>query len=96
MINWYGLMVNALWILGCAMALATLSYVSWYSSANGIKFWDGLKSRQTQSFLYLAGLLFSLGMTGTSDSIYEGAAWIVFCIIFIVQGGILIYRKSKQ
>jgi hypothetical protein len=94
MINWYNLIVNALWVMGCATALATFSYVSWFSSVNRTKFWDGLKSRQIQLSLYLAGFLFSIGMAGTSDSIYEEAAWIVFCIFFLVQGGILIFRKS--
>jgi len=95
MINWYNLIVNVLWILGCAMALAVLSYVSWISSSHGIKFREGLKSRQFQLLLFIAGFLFSLGMVGTSDSMIERAAWILFCLTFIVQGGILIYRKSK-
>ena len=32
MIDWFQLAANALWILACAIALATLSYASWVSA----------------------------------------------------------------
>jgi hypothetical protein len=31
MIEWGGLAANSLWILGCALALATLSFAGWWS-----------------------------------------------------------------
>ena len=32
MIDWFNLAANSLWILGCAIALAVLSYASWQAS----------------------------------------------------------------
>lgn len=85
MIDWIGVGSNALWILGCAIGLATLSYTSWEASVHGEKFTARLKRTPVQISLNLAGLLFSLGLATTSDSTLEIVLWGILTIAFSAQ-----------
>ena len=96
MIDWFNLAMNSLWILGCSVALAVCSYASWEASAKGVKFWAHLKSDHFQLPLNLAGMLFSLGLAGTADTIWERVVFIIFALLFLVQGGMHIYSQRKQ
>lgn len=88
MIDWIGVGSNVLWILGCAIGLATLSYASWEASVYEEKFTARLMRPPILGSLYLAGLLFSLGLAATSDSTIEKILWLILAIAF---GGLLIY-----
>jgi len=85
MIDWYNLVMNAFWILGCAVALATLSYASWEASATGKKFKVTLGQPNTQIILNLAGLLFCIGLAGTSDARWQQIIWALLGLGFFVQ-----------
>lgn len=85
MIDWSGLASNALWILGCAIGLATLSYASWQASVYGEKFTARLKQVPIQISLNIAGLLFSAGLAATSDATLETILWIGLAVAFAVQ-----------
>ena len=87
MIDWISVGSNALWILGCAIGLATLSYASWEASVYNEKFTARLRRPSLLSCLNLAGLLFSLGLAATSDTVLERILWLVLSIAF---GGLLI------
>jgi len=82
MIDWVSVGSNALWILGCAVALATLSYASWEASVYHEKFTSRLKRTPMQISLNLAGLLFSLGLAATSDALFERILWLLLVIAF--------------
>ena len=87
MIDWISVGSNALWILGCAIALATLSYASWEASVYNEKFTARLMRTPILACLNLAGLLFSLGLAATSDAVIEKVLWLVLAVAF---GGLLI------
>jgi hypothetical protein len=88
MIDWISVGSNALWILGCAIGLATLSYASWEASVYDEKFTTRLKRTPVLASLNLAGLLFSLGLAATADSVIEKILWLVLAVAF---GGLLIH-----
>ena len=83
MIDWYNLAMNACWILGCAVVLATLSYVSWESAMLGERFRVRLGRSDAQVFLNLGGLFFCIGLAGTTDIIWQRALWILLVLGFI-------------
>ena len=85
MIDWYNLAANALWIIGCAIALATLSYASFEASLSKGKFTARLKQPAMQIALNLAGMLFSLGLAATDDRLLVQALWLVFAALFLFQ-----------
>jgi len=95
MINWLNLLVNTFWILGCALALATLSYASWQASVENEKMRMVLSSPGYKISLYAAGALFSIGLAATSDRIWEIILWAILTILFIIQAGLSIYQKKK-
>jgi len=84
-IDWVSVGSNALWILGCAIALATLSYASWEASLYREKFGMRLQRPSFQASLNLAGLLFSLGLAATSDALWEKALWLLLAVGFLYQ-----------
>jgi len=88
MIDWLSVGSNALWILGCAVALATLSYASWEASVYDEKFTTRLVRTPILASLNLAGLLFSLGLAATSDGTIEKILWLILAVAFC---GLLIY-----
>jgi len=96
MINWLNLLANTFWILGCALALATLSYASWQASVANEKMGMVLSSPAYKISLYAAGALFSIGLAATSDRIWEILLWTVLAILFIIQAGLSIHQKKKK
>lgn len=58
MIDWASLGRNALWIFGCSLALAGLSYASWRGSQRALKFGEALRSPGVRLALHLGGVLF--------------------------------------
>ena len=95
MIDWYNLLMNALWILACALALATLSYVSWQASVTGEKFRALVGQPAIQLWLNVSGLLFCAGLAGTSEAIWQRVLWILLAMGFAVQLGMETYRRLK-
>jgi hypothetical protein len=95
MINWLNLIANSLWILGCALAIATLSYASWQASGKNEKMRMVLSSPAYKISLYAAGALFSIGLAATSDRLWEIILWTILAILFVVQLGLSIYQKKK-
>jgi membrane protein required for beta-lactamase induction len=85
MIDWIALASNALWILGCAAGLATLSYASWQASIRGDKFTAQLKRIPIQISLNFAGLLFCAGLAATSGVSLETVLWGILAIAFAAQ-----------
>ncbi len=85
MIEWGGLAANSLWILGCALALATISYASWQASLAGIKLSAQLKRPQLQAGFSLAGLLFCAGLSLTSDVGWRLGLWAILGVFFLIQ-----------
>lgn len=85
MIDWVSVGSNALWILGCAIALATLSYASWEASLYREKLGVRLRRPSYQVSLDLAGLLFSLGLAATSAALWGKGLWLLLAAGFLYQ-----------
>ena len=85
MIDWGNLAVNALWILGCSLALAAFSYASWQASVHGEKITVSLKSPGIRLSLHLGGLLFCLGLALGADSLLEKIVWALLGIAILVH-----------
>jgi len=96
MINWYNLLLNACWILGCALALAIVSYSSWEASKRGETFWKCLHQSKNQITLNIGGLLFALGLAGTTVISWQRVLWIILGCGFLVQIVSESFRKNKQ
>lgn len=84
MIDWGGLAANALWIIGCALGLGTLSYANWDASAHKEKLRARLKHPSYQVALNLAGFLFSLGLAATGTTL-EIVLWLILGALFLAQ-----------
>lgn len=94
MIDWKNLAANALWILGCAIALATMSYASWEASQYHEKMGARLKRPAYQACLNLAGLLFCLGLAATSGVLLQRAIWLVLAAAFAVMLTFSLYPRQ--
>ena len=95
MIDWVNLAANSLWILGCAVALSTLSYASWEASLLEERFVTRLKLPAYQVALNSAGFLFSAGLAATSDTTLEIFLWLILTVVFLAQIIVAYYRMRK-
>ena len=93
MIDWFNLIANSLWILGCAVGLATVSYASWEASIHQVKFKERMREAHIQIALNIAGFLVCLGLAGTAEPVWQIVLWLVMAVLFLVQIGVEIYRK---
>ncbi len=91
MIDWFCVGANALWVLGCSLALGALSYASWRASIEADKLRVILGKTNYQIALNLAGLLFCAGLAATSGAILQTVLWAALGILFLVQISILIF-----
>lgn len=95
MIDWINFGSNILWIMGLALALATFSYASWASSMHNEKFISWIKKGNTQISLNIAGVLFSLGLTATSETLLGMVLWLFLAVLFLIQIASYGLRKIK-
>ena len=95
MIDWYNLVMNSFWILGCAIALATLSYASWEASLLKEKFLNRLRESKYQITLNLAGLLFCIGLAGTTDVVWQQILWGLLGLGFVLQIA-MEYKRNRE
>jgi len=93
MIDWIDLVENTLWILGCALALATFSYASWQASLNHEKLGYRLGQRNIRIPTGIAFILFCIGLADTSRQWWEIGLWIILAILFFVQTILVIKNK---
>jgi len=96
MIDWFNLVMNSFWILGCTIALATLSYASWEASTVKEKFIIRLKQPGYQISLNIAGLLFCIGLAGTSDVVWQQILWGLLGLGFVFQIFMEIKRSREK
>lgn len=85
MIDWWMVISNAIWIGGCALALAAASYASWQASMTHRRWRDVVGQPPMQQWLSIAAALFCLGLAATSRSGWETVVWLLLTIAFIVR-----------
>ncbi len=96
MIDWLNVAENAVWIIGCAVILATLSYAGYEASTCQEKLFARLKQRSIQIPLNLGAALFSTGLAATSETILLTILWIGLSVIFLAQAVILARQSSRD
>lgn len=96
MIDWFNLVANSLWILACAIALATLSHASWAASVRQEKLRKILALLEYQTSLNIAGILFCLGLAGISHKLWESVLWLILMELFVALSVIELIRKRKS
>ena len=96
MIDWYGVAVNGLWIMGCALALGTLSYASWQASLSQQKLRTRLESSGAQASLLLAAFLVCAGLFGAAESLIARLLWAVLALAALAQLGWLLLRSKRS
>jgi hypothetical protein len=85
MINWPHVAFNALWIFGCALALAAFSYSHWLAHARGLRTRQVLASATFQLPFSIGLGLVSLGLFFLSRGWLEHGVWAVFAALFAWQ-----------
>ena len=86
MINWLSVILNAIWILGAALALSVLSIAYYQSHQKREKLGVVLKTPEYSLPLNIAGGLFSLGMGLTADRWWEIVLWMILVGLICYQG----------
>jgi len=86
MIDWVNLFFNSIWILGAALALAVFSMAYYQIQSRGEKLKKTLNTSRFAITLSIAGGLFCLGMTLTSNKWWEIGLWIILVGLFCFQG----------
>ena len=95
MIDWISLSANALWIVACDIALATLSYASWAASLRHEKLRKALELPHYQTSLNIAGILFCLGLAGTSPKLWQSVLWLILMELIVALTIIELIRNRK-
>jgi hypothetical protein len=95
MIDWFNLAANTLWILACTIALEILSHASLMASVRQEKLSKILALPHYQTSINLAGIIFCLGLAGTSHKLWESVLWLILMELFVALSVIELIRKRK-
>jgi len=85
LVDWPGLLWNLLWVVGCALGLATLSSASFLASRQREKYSVIINRPGFQLALQSAGVLFCCGLAGTETVGWKQAVWVGLAVLFIFQ-----------
>ena len=96
LIDWGSLAANALWVVGLALALASLSFAYFEASSNQVRLGAILQQRRFDLTLNLAGILFCAGLAATSRQILEITLWVVLVILFLISMLISLHKRLPQ
>ncbi len=84
-IDWRDVFSNALWILGCAVALATLSYADWRADRDHAKLRGQFAKPKYRMSIEIALIFFCSGLAATSVSTISVIVWIILAVFAIAQ-----------
>ncbi len=85
MIDWWGVVINSIWIVAMAVGLAVVSMAYYRSQIEDEKLKIVLNRVGYSVPLNMAGAVFCGGMALTSDRWWEITLWVVLMILFLVQ-----------
>ena len=86
-IDWREVFTNALWIIGCAIALATLSYADWRAAQYHEKLRAQFARPKLRVAIDFALVLICAGLAATSSSTISIIIWIILAVLSIIQLG---------
>ena len=96
MIDWINLAFNALWVVALALVLAVFSYSSYLASENHERLRIVLQKKAPQAWFSAAGILFCIGLAGTSETLIYRIVWLVLALLFMVQlAAIFRFRPNR-
>ena len=81
MINWAGLIFNALWVLGAAVILAALSFSHYEAQRRNERFQVRLAASAFQMWLSVGLVLISLGLALIGPRWWERVLWGLLCVV---------------
>jgi hypothetical protein len=94
-IDWFRVAFHALWIIGCALILAALSYANWLAHLRGVRTRQ-LLSVPAFQFPFSIGLgLISCGLGLLSRGWLEHLLWAILAFLFAWQAWNL-WRGGKE
>jgi hypothetical protein len=85
LIDWREVFSNALWIFGCAIALAVLSYADWRANQYHEKLRTQFARPKLRLLFDIALIFICLGLAATSDTILAVILWIILTLLSIFQ-----------
>jgi hypothetical membrane protein len=96
MIDVWGVISNALWILGLSVLLAVWSYASYEASRAGQKVRAKLDELGYALVIDAGLLLFLVGMATTEDRWWARALWIVMALAVTAEGAQRIAKHKRS
>ena len=81
---WTSLIANAVWVLGLAVLLSTLSWAHWLARERRARFSLILGAPSCQLACDLGLLLASVGLFFSAHSIWEYICWALFALLYAV------------
>jgi len=93
-IDWANLAANGLWILGCAIILATLSYASWEASTLSEKLGARIGRPSYQMALSLGTLLFTAGLAAAGGGVFTRIIWGVLALLSL--GSLILAARQAR
>jgi hypothetical protein len=85
LIDWPGAARNALWIVGLSIALATLSYASWWAKLRRLQLRAVIDRSQFAAPFAAGMLLFTISLAWSAPRWWERGLWIVLALAFLWQ-----------
>lgn len=80
-IEWRIVFSNAPWILGCAIALAVLSYTDWRAAQHHEKLRAQFGRPNIRMAFDIAFVLICLGLAASADSTFAVIIWLILTIL---------------
>jgi hypothetical protein len=96
MIDWFNLLMNACWIFGCSLALASFSFASWEASQQRKSFKKILIQPNIQIFVNIGGFLFTIGLAGLTEINWQRILWSILAAGFLIQVTIETIAKRNR
>ena len=82
MIDWLNVFTNAIWLVGLAICIATISYADWQAWAAGARLRSLLETPLYALALYSGLLLVGLGAALSTERWWERLAWALITLGF--------------
>jgi len=95
MIDWVGVVIATIWIMGLALLLAVVSIAYWSSSATRTSLGHVLAKRSFYVALRVGIVLFGLGMLMGTETWWEKILWGLVTVFFVWEA-IATLRIGRQ
>ncbi|MBP8057613.1 MAG: hypothetical protein KA314_17420 [Chloroflexi bacterium] len=84
-IDWMSLLFHIVWIGGLAIILAAFSYHQWQANQKNLPLRAQLNTTPFIRLLWLGLTLITLGLVGTSNTLWEAIIWIILLLISLLN-----------